>query len=75
MTGGGWGFCSPWGIGAALRRYGLPRWIGYGYPYPGAGLLTPAVSREEELSFLKQQAQVIRGQLEEIESRIEELSK
>jgi len=35
MTGGGRGFCSPWGIGAALAGYGAPPRTGYGYPYYG----------------------------------------
>ena len=33
MTGGGRGFCSPWGIGVGMRTYGIPRWGGYVYPY------------------------------------------
>jgi prefoldin subunit 5 len=32
------------------------------------------MTREEELSYLKNQAEAIKGQLEEIESRIEQLS-
>ena len=35
MTGGGRGFCSPWGIGAAPAGYGPPPMGGYGYPYYG----------------------------------------
>jgi len=35
MTGGGRGFCSPWGIGAAFAGYGTPPRVGYGYPYYG----------------------------------------
>ena len=80
-TGGGRGFCSPWGIGATLRRYGIPSRMGYGYPYYGAGPFVPGftpfvprMSREQELGFLKEQAQAMRGELEEIEARISELS-
>lgn len=81
-TGGGRGFCSPWGIGAAFRRYGVPRWPEYSYPYYGAGPFTPGhvpfapgVSQEQELGFLRRQAQIMRKQLEEIQARIKELEK
>ena len=80
MTGGGRGFCSPWGIGAALRGYGTPPRVGALYPFygaptsaPGATPFAPQMTREQELDFLKNQAQAMRGQLEQIESRISEL--
>jgi len=90
MTGGGRGFCSPWGIGAALAGYGAPPRTGYGYPYyggagaaypsygaptsaPGAAPFAPQMTREQELDFLKNQAQAMRGQLEQIEGRIQQL--
>ena len=80
MTGGGRGFCSPWGIGAASRSYGVPPRLGYGYPYYGAGQVAPGaipfapqMTREQELDFLKNQAQAMKGQLEQIESRIQQL--
>ena len=79
MTGGGRGFCSPWGIGAAYRGYGMPSGTGYGYPYygqpatPGVAPFAPQVTREQELDFLKSQAQAVKGQLEQIESRMREL--
>ena len=90
MTGGGRGFCSPWGIGAAPRRYGVPPGIGYGYPYyggigapypaygapataPGATPFTPQITPEQELDYLKNQAQAMRGQLDQIETRMREL--
>jgi hypothetical protein len=82
MTGGGRGFCSPWGIGAGTRAYGFPYRRGYGYPsytagpfVPGAMYYAPQMSREQELSFLKQQSEAIRVQLKEIEDRIQELAK
>jgi hypothetical protein len=84
MTGGGRGFCSPWGIGATQRAYGLPRWGGYRYRYPyyAAAQFTPGVmpyapqmSREQELSFLKQQAEAMRAELKNIEAKIKELAK
>jgi len=79
MTGGGRGFCSPWGAGAALRGYGMPSGTGYGYPYygqpatPGVAPFAPQMTREQELDFLKSQAQAVKGQLEQIESRMREL--
>ncbi|MBA7627670.1 hypothetical protein ES703_35137 [subsurface metagenome] len=90
MTGGGRGFCSPWGIGAAPRRYGVPPGIGYGYPYysaagapypaygaptaaPGVAPFAPQITPEQELDYLKNQAQAMRGQLDQIEARMREL--
>jgi len=89
MTGGGRGFCSPWGIGAAFRGYGVPPGMGYGYPYygraapypyygtpttaPMATPFTPQMTPEQELDFLKNQAQTMKGQLEQIETRMREL--
>jgi hypothetical protein len=40
---------------------------------PGATPFAPPVDPAQELDLLKNQAQVMRGQLEEIESRIQEL--
>jgi hypothetical protein len=77
MTGGGRGFCNPWGIGAALRGYGLPRWAPYASPYYGAygfGLFAPRIPREQELEFLKTEAQALREELKELETRIAQLS-
>lgn len=81
MTGGGRGFCSPWGIGATLRARGIPSGVGYGFPYrgvgpfvPGAMPFIPQMTREQELEFLKTEAQALRGQLKEIEASIQELS-
>jgi hypothetical protein len=89
MTGGGRGFCSPWGIRAAFAGYGAAPRVGYGYPYgwagavypfygtpagaPGAMPFAPQMTREQELDFLKTQAQGMRGQLEQIEARIQQL--
>lgn len=82
MTGGGRGFCAipgygmPWGV----PRYGVPS----GMPYYGAGPPTPGgmpgampfapqMTREQELDFLKAQAQAMRQQLEQIEARVQQL--
>jgi hypothetical protein len=81
MTGGGRGFCSPWGIGAAQHRYGSPRWTGYAYPYympgpffTGATPFAPRMSREQEIDFLKSEAEALREQLKDLEARIGQLS-
>jgi len=72
MTGGGRGFCAvPLQSGlvhiymrtGAYRSYGLP----WATPF------APPMTREQELDFLKTQAQGMRGQLEQIEVRIEQL--
>src|SRR4030042_2498287 len=82
MTGGGRGFCSPWGIGASRRAYGLPQWEGYRYPYyatgqfvPGVMPYAPQMSSDQELGFLKQEAEAMRAELKEIEARIKVLAK
>ena len=84
MTGGGRGFCAvplpaagPSYMGrAAYPPYGVP----WGMPYYGAGLnapsavsFAPQMTREQELDFLKNQAQAMRGHLEQIETRLREL--
>ena len=80
MTGGGRGFCSPWGIGAAQRAHGFPRWTGYAYPYygprpffPGATPFAPQMGREQENDFLKNEAGALKRTLEGIDARIKEL--
>jgi hypothetical protein len=99
MTGGGRGFCNPYGFG---RGYGFRRGMPYGYPYggmpyvgpapygyggapagtmpgvsampyPGADPYAPQMTREQELDFLSNQAEEIKGQLEQIDARIKEL--
>ena len=106
MTGGGRGFCSPWGIGAATRAGAAPPYSGspygsyaggypygygayrppYSYPYggpaptyggptptSGAPTFSPGMAPQEELKYLKDQANAIRRELSEIDSRIQEL--
>jgi hypothetical protein len=68
MTGGGRGFCSPFGARAAWQPWGAHRWAGYGYPYG------PIPPREQELDFLKDEAQALRKTLEEIDARVKELA-
>jgi hypothetical protein len=97
MTGGGRGFCSPWGIGAAFRAGVIPSYPWAPYPYggpgaipsyrgyapgtapgqppatPGATPYAPQMAPEQELDYLRNQAQMMREQLERIEARIREL--
>ena len=82
MTGGGRGFCSPRGIEAFRRGYGIPPRMGYGYPhyggatpYPsyGGAPFVPQMTRQQELNSLKNQADMLKGQLEQIEARVQEL--
>lgn len=96
MTGGGRGFCSPWGIGAGRRGWGSPYFHRGGYPPygyrgatpydagyapedarsgPRAAPYGPEMTREEELDLLKNQAEMIREQLGQIEARMNELAK
>ena len=42
-------------------------------PTPGAPPYTPQMTKEEELNFLKDEAEAIKGQLEQIETRMHEL--
>ena len=81
-AGGGAGFgfrggSPPWPYVGRGRR-GLPRCL-----YPGAFMappywpasmpFAPRMTQEQELDFLKSQAEVIKAQLEQIEARIREL--
>ncbi len=64
LTGGGRGFCVVPG-GAPYRRFGAGRFA----PYYGAR----TISREEELEFLKNQAEAIKQELSQIEARMQSL--
>ena len=80
MTGGGRGFCAV-PLPAAWPTYsGRGAYPPYGAPYYGAGPaalgavpFAPQMTREQELGFLKNQAQAMRGQLEQIDARIQKL--
>jgi len=58
---------SPYYSGPAMPFYGAP------YPYSGADPYAPQMTREQELDFLRNQAEAIKGQLEQIDARIREL--
>ena len=77
MTGGGRGFCSPWGLGAGVRRYGMPRQAGYGYPYYRGQWPEPwpQTNTEQDLEVLRAQAHELAGHLDSIHRRIAELEK
>ena len=75
MTGGGRGFCNP--RGGSMRQYTFPRRRGYAFPrYGDYGFrpFVPRVSREQELEFLKSEAQTLRDELKELETEIGKLS-
>jgi hypothetical protein len=42
-------------------------------PVPGYANYAPQMSREDELNYMKDQAEAIKGQLEEIESRMRDI--
>lgn len=66
MTGGGRGYC-------AIRLPGTrPRYAGR-TAYPAYGVPWGPMPLEQELDLLKSQAQALRGQLDQIEARIQEL--
>ena len=77
--GGGMGFgfrgaSPPWPY-VGIGRGGLPR-CGYflsGATAPGYTPYTPQMTKEEELNYLKGQAEAIKGQLEQIDSRMRDL--
>ena len=85
---GGWGFgfrgsSPPWPY-VGIGRGGLPR-CGYflggaagvppmvGHHFPGEAPYAPQATREQELDFLRSQAEAMRGHLEQIDARIKEL--
>jgi hypothetical protein len=75
MTGGGRGLCNP--RGGSMRQYAFPRRRGYAFPrYGDYGFMpfVPKVSREQELEFLKSEAQTLRDELKELETEIGKLS-
>ncbi len=55
--------------------YGSPAAPFYGAPYPyfAASPYAPQMTREEELDFLRSQAEAIKEELEQIDARIKEL--
>jgi hypothetical protein len=75
MTGGGRGFCKPWG--GIPPQHTLPRPAYYAFPRYGTyGFrpFDPRLTRGRELEFLKGQAEALRHELKEVETQIEKLS-
>jgi hypothetical protein len=75
MTGGGRGFCRPWGV--SPRQYAFPRPAYYASPRYGTyGFrpFAPWITREQELELLKGQAEALKGELKEVEREIGKLS-
>ena len=68
MTGGGRGFCSPYGVRVAWLPYGGRRWAGYGYPFEAVP------TREQDIDYLRDEAQALKRTLEGIDARIKELA-
>ena len=72
MTGGGRGFCAM-PLPGSWPRYVTP----WGMPYYAAGMpatpFAPQMSKEQELDFLKGQTEALKGQLEQIDVRTQEL--
>jgi len=74
--GGGWGRGRGFGRGFvwAGAEYGYPIWGGVADPNVAyAGSFAPAVTSEQELDGLKQQAEYFQNALGEINKRIEQL--
>ncbi len=75
MTGGGRGFCNP--SRGIPHQYAFPPRFNYAFPrYGGYGFqpYAPRPTREQELEFLRGQAEALRGELKELETEIEKLS-
>lgn len=55
--------------------YGAPRSMAYSGPAPASEAMSfaPQMTKEQEFDFLKNQADAIKGQLEQIEARVHDL--
>jgi hypothetical protein len=60
------------GAGAPPPQYYQPPFYGQ-TAYPGNLPFTPQMTREDELAYLKSQAEMIKGQLDQIDSRMKDL--
>ncbi len=75
MTGGGRGFCNP--RGGIPQQGAFPRRLNYAFPRYGtygSHSYAPRATREQELEFLRGQAEALRGELKELETEIQKLS-
>jgi len=83
MTGGGRGYCVTGAGGSTLRRdvippYTYPRrrcWGGMPYRWikPWATPYEQTMTREQEINFIKREAEAVKGKLEQLETRIIEI--
>ncbi len=78
LTGGGRGYCGPSGVRAGWAPYWGRGWGGYGYGYahgyPGRRFGPAFVTRDQELDYLKSEAESLRRTLEGVEARIRDLA-
>ena len=72
---GGLPRCGYFTSGAGAPFADNPAFYGRMPDAPGYPTNAPGMTREEEINFLKDQARVMRSQLEEVESRISDLEK
>jgi len=67
--------CQWFGAGRGWRNWygaaGMSRWAGTGYGYPSA----PSYTAEEEIALLREDAEFLQKQLQEIQSRISTMEK
>ena len=75
LTGGGRGFCGVRGAATAYPAYGFRHRRPYAYPagYGYVPYSTP-ISKDRELEFLRDEANLLKRELETIENRITQLS-
>ncbi len=74
MTGGGRGYCNPRGFRAGRAPYGGRGRGGYGYGYAGHTSGPDFVSRDEEIDYLRSEAEALKRTLDSLEARIRGLA-
>ncbi len=75
MTGGGRGFCGTRGVRGSRRGRGVSAVpvTPYGTTAPASYGYDPGMTAEQEMEFLRSQAQATSEQLEQIQKRLQEL--
>ena len=66
--GRGFGFGMGYGLHRRLRAWGPAGWGGYGPGYGGP------LYREEEMAWLKNQAEILKAEMEVVQKRIDEMA-
>jgi hypothetical protein len=79
------GTMNPAGVGFGNRGRGrgfrhmsyarMPGWMRYGYPPYGINPITPQYTKDDEIQFLKDQADYFKAALDDISNRLGELGK